>query len=82
MTYNQLSIQSHQGWTHFYWSFGTYNKCVNKLQQFIKKYPSVCHSSHIDERTIWINSVIDSGKKYYNLEITISNDQLTKIIKL
>ncbi len=81
-TYNKPSFSCHQSWINIYYSFKTKRECVNKRVELQRKYPETIAISKISERTIWINSVIDTGRKYYDLLITISVHDLGKILKI
>ncbi len=66
-TYNKLNVSCDSyGRINLYWSFRTRKECESKIKQLSKKFPSIFWYAPT-EQTIWVDSRIDTGERYYYL---------------
>lgn len=80
--YNQPSYSCHQDWINLYINF----KKISELEAFIKKFkdkfpPPIPKTYRVSERTVWLNSVTDTGGRYFSLTISFPVGILHHIIK-
>lgn len=81
MKYNKMSVGVPQNYIHLYWDFKTKKEARAKAAVLKKKYPKVSFFERIVARTIWINSIIDSGERYFSLDISFHCYELSYILK-
>ena len=79
--YNKIDVSCHQNWVNLYWNFKTKKEAENKIRTFINKYPNIHINSGINEQTIWIDSQIDTGKRYYVLSMSFGVNFLKEVFK-
>lgn len=79
--YNKNRFSCHQNKINLYCDVKTIEEANAKIRKFEKNNPKLYCFSTFSEKTIWINSKIDTGERYYSVVISFDVSYLSQILE-